>query len=565
MRSSMRSSLLRPFVLTAAFASGACSAEAPITPASDSGITDTGATDSAVTDTGATDAPPVVTDKRPPPRRGNSPGRRPHPGHDLPVRSGPHRAPTAAETRLTPPPCAGFGRVDAFAPGSTATSTPSRSTSRGSWSAALATTCSSSPRRQLPVRARRCDGRRALAHRPGHAGSAVDAAVRQHQHHRRGQHRRHRPGDQHPLRGGLHQRRGLQFRLNALDVTTGRQRSGYPANIAPPAVGASSFDATTTGQRGALQFDARQGVRPLRRALRRLRHVSRLGGRHRRGQPRRADRLRDAGPGLRHLGPRGDVDGRDGSALRRDGQQHPPRRAHPGLDGRTGDPPRRRRHRAHRVDCHASYFEATDARMLDLQDLDIGSVAPLVLPPIAGAPRMLWQGGKAGVSYLFNRDEPRRSGRQLFQASATSLAATSARRRRGPTARTPSCSRRAEGRAPGCSGSGGVMALRVNGSALATAWCSASVSNPSGRRSRPTATTTACCGSRAPPRRRCARSTSRRGWRSSPTLRPACGSGRPSWSPTAGLRHRRSDGLSSPRDSPRHSPSRALRGARPVR
>jgi hypothetical protein len=62
----------------------------------------------------------------------------------------------------------------------------------------------------------------------------------------------------------------------------------------------------------------------------------------------------------------------------------------------------------------ASYFEATDARMLDLQDLDIGSVAPLVLPPIAGAPRMVWQGGKAGVSYLFNRDEPRRSGRSAL-------------------------------------------------------------------------------------------------------------------------------------------------------
>ena len=31
----------------------------------------------------------------------------------------------------------------------------------------------------------------------------------------------------------------------------------------------------------------------------------------------------------------------------------------------------------------------------------------------------------------------------------------------------------------GCAGNGGVMALRVTGTALATAWCSATVSNPS--------------------------------------------------------------------------------------
>src|SRR5581483_6875566 len=47
---------------------------------------------------------------------------------------------------------------------------------------------------------------------------------------------------------------GNTFTLNALDVTSGAQRAGYPAPIAPPPSNGSTFDPRPTGERGALSL-----------------------------------------------------------------------------------------------------------------------------------------------------------------------------------------------------------------------------------------------------------------------------------------------------------------------
>jgi len=270
----------------------------------------------------------------------------------------------------------------------------------------------------------------------------------------------------------------LQFRLNALDVTTGRQRAGYPANIAPAAVGGSTFDARTTGQRGALQFDGGRVFVP-------------FGGLYGdcgiyhgwvvgidAATPTRQTAFATPGRGSGIWAPGGMSMDEAGRLYVATGNSTPLGGSTPGsmgervirLGGGAAGPTV--------STATASYFEATDARMLDLQDLDIGSVAPLVLPPIAGAPRMVWQGGKAGVSYLFNREDLGGAGGQLFQARYFSGGNFGAAATWSNGAQTyvfaPGRGTRA-----GCSGSGGVMALRVNGLALATAWCSGSVSNPS--------------------------------------------------------------------------------------
>jgi hypothetical protein len=116
--------------------------------------------------------------------------------------------------------------------------------------------------------------------------------------------------------------------------------------------------------------------------------------------------------------------------------------------------------------------------MLDLQDLDIGSVSPVVLPAVAGAPRLLWQGGKAGVSYLINRENLGGTGGQLFQSRYFSGGNFGAAAAWSNGADTYVFAPGRGTRANGCTGSGGVMALRVSGAGYTTAWCTATVSNP---------------------------------------------------------------------------------------
>ena len=271
---------------------------------------------------------------------------------------------------------------------------------------------------------------------------------------------------------------GLQFKLNALDVATGAQRAGYPVNISPPATGGSSFDARATGQRGALQFadgkvfvpfgglygdcgiyhgwvvgiDAANPAQQVAYATPgRGSGVWAVGG----SAMDETGRLFVATGNSTPLG--GHTPGSFGERVIRLGG---------GASGPTGSAD------------NASFFEASDARMLDLQDLDIGSVSPVLLPPIAGAPRLLWQGGKAGVSYLLNSENLGGTGSQIFQSRYFSGGNFGA----GATWSNGTDTfvfAPGRGTRSGCSGSGGVMALRVSGTQFETAWCSATVSNPS--------------------------------------------------------------------------------------
>jgi outer membrane protein assembly factor BamB len=271
----------------------------------------------------------------------------------------------------------------------------------------------------------------------------------------------------------------LQFKLNALDVTTGAQRPGYPVNLSPPTTGGSSFDPRTTGQRGALQLvDGRvyvpfgglygdcgiyhgwvvgiDAANPAQQVA--FATPGRGSGIWAVGGPAMDEggRLYVATGNSTPLG--GSTPGSFGERLIRLG------------GGAAGPTPS--------TDA-ASYFEASDARMLDLQDLDIGSVSPVVLPAVAGAPRLLWQGGKAGVSYLINRENLGGTGGQLFQSRYFSGGNFGAAAAWSNGADTYVFAPGRGTRANGCTGSGGVMALRVSGAGYTTAWCTATVSNPS--------------------------------------------------------------------------------------
>jgi len=479
MRISMRSSLLRPFVLAAAFASGACSSEAPVTPASDSGATDTGITDSAVTDTGSTDAPPVVTDSGPRPDSGTPPVGAPTPVTTFQfdrARSGANRA----ETRLTVAAVqSGFARVDAFAP-----SLDGEVYAQPLYLPGLMV---GGARHDVLFVATQANSMYALDAATGaelwrtSLGSSVRSSMQQ-------------CGNIStigvvstgvidPATNTLYavaftNDGGLQFKLNALDVTTGQQRAGYPANINPPAVGASTFDPRATGQRGALQFSDGKVFVPFGGLYGDcgMYHGWVVGIDVANPAQQVAFATPGRGSGIWAVG--GSAMDEMGRLFVATGNSTPLGGHTPGsfgervirLGGGASGP-------TSSTD-DASFFEASDARMLDLQDLDIGSVSPMVLPPIAGAPRLLWQGGKAGVSYLINRENLGGTGSQVFQqryfSGGNFGAAASWSNGTDTFVFAPG-----RGTRSGCSGSGGVMALRVTGTGLATAWCSATVSNPS--------------------------------------------------------------------------------------
>jgi hypothetical protein len=121
----------------------------------------------------------------------------------------------------------------------------------------------------------------------------------------------------------------------------------------------------------------------------------------------------------------------------------------------------------------AAQFSPADARTLDLQDLDIGSVSPVVLPPVAGAPSLVLQAGKAGTAYLLNADNLG-GGTAVFSSRLCTGGVFGAMAAWSSGAETYAFVP-ARGTRSGCSGSNGVMALRVGASSLTTAWCTASV------------------------------------------------------------------------------------------
>jgi hypothetical protein len=271
----------------------------------------------------------------------------------------------------------------------------------------------------------------------------------------------------------------LQFKLNALDVTTGAQRAGYPVNLSPPTTAGSSFDPRTTGQRGALQLADGRVYVP-------------FGGLYGdcgvyhgwvvgidAANPTRQVAFATPGRGSGIWAVGGAAMDETGRLFVATGNSTPLGSSTPGsfgervirLGGGAAGP-------IASTD-NAAFFEDSAARMLDLADLDLGSVSPVVLPAVAGAPRMLWQGGKAGVSYLLNRENLGGAGGEISQTRFFSGGTFGAAAAWSNGAQTYVFAPGRGTRANGCTGTGGVMALRVSGAGLATAWCTATVSNPS--------------------------------------------------------------------------------------
>jgi outer membrane protein assembly factor BamB len=267
---------------------------------------------------------------------------------------------------------------------------------------------------------------------------------------------------------------GIGFKLNALDLATGMQRSGYPVAIAPPMNNGSSFDTRVTGQRGALAF--RNGVV----------YVP-FGGLFGdcgiyhgwvvsipAATPAQQTAFATPGRGSGIWAPGGFSMDAMGRIFAATGNSTPLGGHTPGslgefvlrlATGPTGA--------SFEMSDRAAQFSPNDARNLDLQDLDIGSVAPVLLP---GTPSRLVQGGKAGSLYLLDADNlggntPLQSLRVCSGGIFGALGAWS--NGTDTYVFTP-----ARGTRSGCSGSNGVMALRVeNGATMSTAWCTASVAN----------------------------------------------------------------------------------------
>lgn len=270
----------------------------------------------------------------------------------------------------------------------------------------------------------------------------------------------------------------LRFKINALDVLTGTQRTGYPAPIVPPMTNGSSLDERVTGQRGAIGFRDGRVYVP-------------FGGLY--GDcgiyhgwvvsidattPTMQTAFATPGRGSGIWAPGGFSMDSSGRIFAATGNSTPLGSSTPGslgeyvlriTTGASGP--------AFAMGSAADGFSPSDARNLDLQDLDIGSVSPVLLP--SQTPRLV-QAGKAGTVYLL---DPANLGGSTALSSTRVCAggvfgAMAAWSNGSDTyAFVP-----VRGTRAGCSGSNGVVTLRLgaDGTTFTTAWCSASVaaSNP---------------------------------------------------------------------------------------
>ncbi len=270
----------------------------------------------------------------------------------------------------------------------------------------------------------------------------------------------------------------LRFKINALDVTTGMQRSGYPAAIVPPMSNGSSFDERVTGQRGAIGFRDGRVYVP-------------FGGLYGdcgiyhgwvvsidASNPSAQTAFATPGRGSGIWAPGGFAMDGTGRIFAATGNSTPLGGSTPGSLGEyvlriaTGSSGP-----TFAMGSNSDGFSPSDARTLDLQDLDIGSVAPVLLP--SATPRLI-QAGKAGTVYLLDPNNlggstPVSSTRVCAGGVFGAMAAWS--NGTDTYAFVP-----VRGTRAGCSGSNGVVTLRLSadGSSFTTAWCSGSVaaSNP---------------------------------------------------------------------------------------
>ncbi|MBL8603743.1 MAG: PQQ-binding-like beta-propeller repeat protein [Myxococcales bacterium] len=276
---------------------------------------------------------------------------------------------------------------------------------------------------------------------------------------------------------------GLVFKLHALDVTSGAERAGFPVALQPPTSNGVSFNAAPQQQRGALALVNGRVYVP-------------FGGLYGDcglyhgwvvaidpANPASQMAFATPGRGSGIWAPAGESVDEEGRLYVATGNSTPLGGHTPGSLGEyilrigTGamGP-------SFTESDTGSFFSPSDARSLDLADLDIGSTAPVVVPPVMGlSARLVFQVGKAGVAYLADRASLGGTGSALFsnRIFAGGVYGATAAWSNGAETYVYAPGR---GRASGCSANGGVMALRVTaegGGRFATAWCSATVSNPS--------------------------------------------------------------------------------------
>ncbi|MEZ4407148.1 MAG: PQQ-binding-like beta-propeller repeat protein [Polyangiales bacterium] len=281
---------------------------------------------------------------------------------------------------------------------------------------------------------------------------------------------------------------GLQFRLHALDVATGMERAGYPAPLAPPMSNGSSFDPAPSQQRGALTLNQGRVYVPFGGLYGDcgLYHGWVVGVDTANPSSQVSFATPGRGSGIWAVGG-GSVD-EAGAMYVATGNSTPLGGHTPGSLGEfvlrlglgASGP-------TFQMGANADYFSPSNARALDLQDLDIGSNGPVVLPAV-GSARYLFQAGKAGVAYLLDRANlggvgggDGTTGEGAFSARLFAGGVFGAAAAWSDGASTyvfiPG-----RGSASGCSARGGVMAARVEVSGgaprLTTAWCSGTISNP---------------------------------------------------------------------------------------
>jgi outer membrane protein assembly factor BamB len=269
------------------------------------------------------------------------------------------------------------------------------------------------------------------------------------------------------------------FNLSALDLATGAQRAGYPVALQPPMSNGSSFDPNPTGERGALLFLNGHVYVPFGGLFGDCGYYHGWVVDVDVASPRTQVAFATPGSGSGIWSPAGiSTDGTNlyvstGNSMRtRPGGgtqfgfqagslgEFVLRLRAPGLAFSMGD--------------MSAQFSPSNAVSLDNQDADIGSVAPVVLPGTGGQ-TLLFQGGKEGTGYLLNAMALGGEGGQVFEGSINqgmygAVAAWS----NGTTTYVFAPVR---GRGMGCTSSGGVQALRLQGTSLATAWCTAGLTN----------------------------------------------------------------------------------------
>ncbi len=277
------------------------------------------------------------------------------------------------------------------------------------------------------------------------------------------------------------------FNLSAVDLTTGANRAGFPRALNPTAAGGLTLDTNATGERGALTFVNGRVYIPFGGLYGDcgLYHGWVLG----------IDPMTAAAPVAFATPGRGSgiwaVAG-----MSADGTGHLFTATGNGFTagsqgeyvvrlGTAGAGPTF-------VNATTEYFTPSNRLALDAGDVDIGSVAPIVLPdhPGSSTPHLLFQSGKAGVGYLINRDNLGGTGtgtgtvrEGVYSASlfGSGVYGASGAWSNGTDVYVFVPGRGT--RAAPCTGTGGVMALRLalaaGASTFQVAWCSAGFGNPS--------------------------------------------------------------------------------------